>query len=71
MIDMYEDDRLVRSVRREVAPREVTEEMALRQVGDGLHFCAVDCVIPPEEAVRGHGYADVLPAVSALSTCGG
>lgn len=66
VIDLYEENRLARSIRRGVAPREVTEEMALRHVGEGLYFGAVDCTIPPAEAVRGHGYADVLPGVTAL-----
>lgn len=67
VIDVYEANRLARSIRRAVSPREVTDEMGLRQVGDGLYFGAVDCTIPPAEAVRGHGYADVLPGLTALA----
>ena len=71
VIDLYRDGRRVRSVRREIPPRPVTEAMALQHAGDGVHFGAVDCTIPPDEAVRGYGYADVLPAVGALSLAPG
>lgn len=67
VIDVYEGNRLVRSVRRDLAPREATDAMALRELGDGLYFGAVDCTIPPGEALRGHGYAEVLPEVAALA----
>jgi len=67
VIDLYEEGNRVRSVRRDVPPRPVTREMALRHVGDGVHFGAVDCTIPPAEAVRGYGYGEVLPGVEAVS----
>lgn len=59
--------RPVRDIRREVEPVPVTRAMALREVGDGVWFGAVGCTIPPDEAVRGYGWAEVLPAITRLA----
>jgi hypothetical protein len=67
VIDLHQPDRHVRSIRREISPPPVTEEMALRHTGNGVYLGAVDCTIPPDEAARGYGYSDVLPSVEALA----
>lgn len=67
VIDVHEVGDRARSVRRDIPPRPVTREMALRHVGEGVHFGAVDCTIPPAEAVQGYGYGEVLPSLEALS----
>lgn len=67
VIDVHQGGDRARSVRRDVPPRPVTQEMALRHVGDGVHFGAVECTIPPAEAVRGYGYGEVLPSLEAVS----
>lgn len=67
VVDLYQGVRRVRSIRREISPRPVTEEMAMRHVSEGVYFGAIDCTIPPEEAVRGYGYRDELPSLGALA----
>jgi hypothetical protein len=53
--------------RRAVERRPVTEAVALREVGDGLHIPVADCTVPPAEVVRGRGYADAMPAIRRLA----
>jgi hypothetical protein len=53
--------------RRDLPVRRTTEEMALREVGDGLRIPVTDCTVPPGEVVRGRGYADVIPAIRRLA----
>jgi hypothetical protein len=53
--------------RRDLPVRRTTEEMALREVGDGLRIPVTDCTVPPGEVVRGRGYTDVIPAIRRLA----
>ena len=67
VVDIIEAGRLRRSVRRSLAPRPVTEAMALRQVGNGVFVAATQCTIPATELVAGRGYAQVMPSVKAVA----
>lgn len=53
--------------RRDLPVRRTTEELALREVGDGLRVPVADCTVPPGEVVRGRGYADAIPAIRRLA----
>jgi hypothetical protein len=53
--------------RRDLPVRRTTEEMALREVGDGLRIPVTDCTVPPGEVVRGRGYAAAIPAIRRLA----
>ena len=69
-IDVREGDSLVASLRRDVTPRSVDREMALRQVGDAQEVQFGDgrtCRIPPEQVVEEQGFAAVLPAIDGLA----
>jgi len=57
-----------RTVSRTIAPREVTRELALQEVGDGLELTApVRCTVPAEELVDARGFAPVVPAIAGLA----
>lgn len=68
VVDLYEGPEKVRSVRRDVPPREVTEAMARRQLGEGMTIgvsgeqrtCATD------EVIDQRGVASHLQTVDAL-----
>lgn len=49
-IDLYDDGRLVRSVRRSIPPLEATRELAIAEAGDGfrIDFGRGPCTVPPE-----------------------
>ena len=69
VIDIYRGAQRVRSIRRSVAPRPVTEALAFAEVGDGEEW-SIDgrrCVVPPKEVVEKRGYAAELPAVTAVA----
>lgn len=63
VLDVFDEGRHVRSIRRDLEPRPVDRDMALREVGEGLPIPVANCTVPPDEVVRGRGYADVLPSV--------
>ncbi|HSM08089.1 MAG TPA: hypothetical protein VLA33_03630 [Gemmatimonadota bacterium] len=63
VLDLFDEGRLVRSIRRDLEPLPVDRGMALREVGEGLPIPVANCTVPPDEVVRGRGYADVLPSV--------
>jgi len=69
MLDVYEDGRLVRSVRRDVPPRPATAELARASLGDGMRVGTPmgERVCDPEEAVEQRGFAPHLPTVGRIA----
>lgn len=63
VVDVFDEGRRVRSIRRDLEPRPVDRDMAVREVGEGLPIPVANCTVPPDEVVRGRGYADILPSV--------
>ncbi len=69
VIDVYQNGRLVRSIRREYELQPATPELAVRELGQGQTIRVGgrgDCVIPPEEVVEKQGMADFVPTVSQV-----
>ncbi len=68
VLDVYEGGRLVRSLRREMAPRPATREMALASLGEGMQVLVngrpLTC--DPEEVVEQRGLAPTLPMFERL-----
>ena len=69
VIDVYRGTERTRSLRRDVAPRPVTEAMALEEVGEGEHitWSGGQCTVPPDVVISERGFADVLPAVARVA----
>lgn len=68
-VDVYEGGKLVRSVRRDVQPREITDEMARRQIGEGMQISVgggAPRTCEAEEVIEKRGVAPRLQAVDAL-----
>ena len=57
-----------KSVRRDLAVRVATREMAMEELGEGfrINFGRGPCVIPPDEMVDGRGFAEELPWVGGV-----
>jgi hypothetical protein len=57
-----------RQIVREQEARPVNREVALQEVGDGLELTApVRCRVSPTELVDARGFAETVPAISALA----
>ena len=56
-------------IRRDLAPREATLELAQREVGDSMRIRggALRCAIGPEEVAEVRGFAPVVPAIRAVA----
>jgi hypothetical protein len=67
-IDVYEGERRVSSIRRNLLPRRVDADMARREAAAGWKIS--DCIASPDEVVRGAGYAESLPSIMALTPSG-
>lgn len=67
-IDLFDlSGRPVRSVRRDLAPREATEADALAEAGPGMRMRGnVECEASAEEVVAERGYAERIPLVGSL-----
>jgi hypothetical protein len=74
VVNVHQGDR-VSSVRRDLPPRPVTNEMALAEVGEERTVTFDDgippCKIPAEEVVERQGFAPVLPTVGAVALAPG
>lgn len=68
VVDLYRDGRHVRSVRRPMAPRPATAELAEREVGDGMRVMTQggERVCDPADVAEERGYAPVVPAIGAV-----
>lgn len=69
VIRVFRGTRLVTSIRRDVAPRPVTADLARAEVGEGMRigFNGRSCTIDPAEVVEKRGHASVIPAVRRLA----
>lgn len=69
VVDLYEADRRVASVRRDVALRPATSALARREVDDGMRIGLPtgECVVPADEVIEQRGLADVIPAVGEIA----
>lgn len=67
-LDVYDGDRRVASVRRSLPPRASSEELARRELGEGMkvRFGGGDCTVDPAEVIEARGLAPVLPAVRTV-----
>jgi hypothetical protein len=68
-IELYRDGELVRVVRREVAPRPVTTEIAMASLGEGMRVRTQqgELLCDPAEVVSEQGFEPFLPVVSELA----
>lgn len=64
VIDIYEGEHLVRSIRRDILPHLVDQDIALKEAET---WSINRCTPPPAEVVRGTGYAELLPTVKAIA----
>lgn len=69
VIDVYEDGRLVRSVRRDVPQRPATAELAKASLGDGMRVRVEreTRVCAPADVVEQRGFAPFLPMIERLA----
>lgn len=71
VLDVYEDGRLVRSIRRDLPPRPASEELARASLGEGwrvgIGSQGREVVCDPAEVVEQQGFAPYLPMVGALA----
>lgn len=66
VIDVYEAGRRVASIRRDLAPRPASRDLAIRAVGDKMEVRfggGGSCVVQPDEVVDVRGFANVVPAI--------
>lgn len=61
-IDVYENQLLKASIRRDLPRVATTRAMAEREVAGGLVFGP--CRVPPNEVVDARGYLDLIPSIS-------
>jgi hypothetical protein len=69
-IDIWKQGKLVRSIRRDFTPREVTRAMAEQEMSPGMTISfggPKSCTIPPNEIVDNLGFAPKLPAIKRLT----
>lgn len=68
-IAIQEDGREVRRIRRDVAPAVATEELAVRDLGEGMTVRTEGGVrtCDPREVVEQRGFADVIPVTGTLA----
>lgn len=69
VLDVWERDEKVASVRRDLPLRPVTEEMAVAEVGDGMRVRVEgrEITCDAREAATQRGWAAVMPAVESLA----
>ena len=67
-VDVYENDRLSASYRRDVPSRTATPELAARHVSDGMtaNWPGGRCVIGAADVVQARGVAPVIQAISEV-----
>jgi hypothetical protein len=55
-------------IRRDVAPREATLDLARREVGDSMRIVAstVRCAVGPEDVAASRGFAPLIPAIRTV-----
>ena len=55
-------------LRRDVAPREATLDLARREVGDSMRVRAstIRCAVGPEEVAKQRGFAPLIPAIRTV-----
>jgi hypothetical protein len=68
-VDVHRGGRRTRILRRDVAPRPVTQAMAEAQYPDGMtvRMETGPCRIPASEVVQKAGYAETMPAIGAVA----
>lgn len=75
-VDVGYDVRLVEGeqesrIRREMPAREVTREMAIQDIGEGMTVgfggAAPPCKVQPDVLIERQGFAPVLPAIGAIA----
>jgi hypothetical protein len=72
-IDIWQGNRLIRSIRRDYTPRPVTRAMAEQELGEGQKIVVgggPPCTISASEIVEKQGFAEVLPAIKRLMMAG-
>lgn len=69
VLDVYEDGRLVRSVRRDVPPRPATAELARASLGEGMRVRTEvgERLCDAAEVVEQLGFASHLPTVARIA----
>lgn len=63
-IDVFQNDKLVRSIRRDIAPVEVTDEIIAEEIEP---ITIRGCTIPSAERASVLGYMPVLPVIAAVA----
>ncbi len=73
VVNVVVDGSLVRSVRRNLPPREATERMAREELGEGMRitFGGTDTRCDVDETLEERGFAPYLPWISALALAPG
>ena len=69
-INIWEAGKMVRSIRRTLAPRAATKALAQQDLGEGQRIkvgSGPPCLIPASEIVEKRGFARTIPALRRLS----
>lgn len=68
-IDVLENGRIVRRLRRRLPLRVATESDAVAELGEGfrINFGAGPCMIPPADMVSRRGFAETIPWIRQLT----
>ncbi len=68
VIDVVENGRTVRSIRRTIEPIAATRELAMQELGEGfrINFGAGPCTISPGEMVDGRGFAEAVSTIANI-----
>jgi hypothetical protein len=68
-IALYDAGRLVRRIRRDVAPRPATAELAQLSLGEGMRVGAEggERVCKPDEVVQQRGFAPTIPTIARIA----
>lgn len=70
VVNVGDGQRTLTSIRRPIAPREVTPEMAAREVGESMKVSfggGGGCEVPPDRVVEVRGHASHLEAVRSIA----
>ena len=68
-IGIYEQGKLTRRIRRDIAARAATKELAVKELGDGMRVGTEGGVrvCQPDEVVEQRGFAPTIPAIGRIA----
>lgn len=69
-VDVWREGRIVRRIRRHLAPRAATRALARQEIGEGQQIGFDDrptCTIDPDEVLEKRGFTPTIPAIERIA----